>query len=294
VHAVARGRAGLARPLLFAGLMAAGVAARPGGAADTPGWVKWDPGSKSVKMEVVAGNPPSANGGWNFNGFFSGNGTVTVPLGSTVEIAFKNNDQLQHSLVVIAGEGDLPPEGGDPAFPRAFTVKKVEGIPPGGSDRVRFVADKAGRYRWFCGVAGHGVAGMWNWFVVSAEAKAPSVESKAAAAPGGVIHAAEARSPHPALAPDGHAWAAMSEGERLRYLEGFLAAQAVRQAAEAKVPVERLRREGTLAYPFAPSVYKTRLEDYFFYRDRRDLPLHEALAAVNEQLATARGAPSPR
>ncbi len=98
----------------------------------------------------------------------------------------------------------------------------------------------------------------------------------------------------PALAADGHAWAAMTEGEKLRYVEGFLAGQATRQAAErlgrAADPaaltraVEELRREGRLAYPFAPTVYKTRLEDFFFYRDRRDLPLHEALAAVNAQL----------
>jgi hypothetical protein len=111
---------------------------------------------------------------------------------------------------------------------------------------------------------------------------------------GAVSAGAAAPGPHPALAPDGHAWVAMTEGEKLRYLEGFLAGHAVRQAAEAKAPVDRLRREGALVYPFAPTVYKTRLEDFFFYRDRRDLPLHEALAAVNDQLATARGAPSPR
>jgi FtsP/CotA-like multicopper oxidase with cupredoxin domain len=189
VHAVARGRARRVRPPLVVMLLAACLAARPAAAGETPGWMRWDPGSKTVRMEVVSGRPPSANGGWNFNGLYSGNGTVTVPLGSTVQIDFKNEDVLQHSLVVIAGEGDLPTEGGDPAFPRAFTVKKVEGIPPGGSDRVRFTADRPGRYRWFCGVAGHGVAGMWTWFVVSAEAKAPSVESKAAAAPGGATHA---------------------------------------------------------------------------------------------------------
>lgn len=101
--------------------------------------------------------------------------------------------------------------------------------------------------------------------------------------------------PFAALAPDGHAWAAMTDGEKLRYLEGFLAGQAMRQAAErlGNAPadpaaltraVQDLRREGQLAYPFAPTVYKTRLEDFFFYRDRRDLPLHEALAAVNAQL----------
>ncbi len=99
--------------------------------------------------------------------------------------------------------------------------------------------------------------------------------------------AAEGMRPFAAFAPDGHAWAAMSEGEKLRYLEGFLAGHALAQAAAAGVPVDRLRRDGALAYPFAPTVYKTRLEDHLFYTDRRDRPLHEALAAVNDQLKTA-------
>lgn len=128
--------------------------------------------------------------------------------------------------------------------------------------------------------------------------------------------AGEAARPMAALAVDGHAWAAMTEGEKLRYLEGFLAGQALRQAAErlgkrpggppppaaAGLPpeapaapdaaalaaaIESLRRERALAYPFAPTVYKTRLEDFFFYRDRRDMPLHEALAAVNAQIRGA-------
>jgi hypothetical protein len=62
-----------------------------------------------------------------------------------------------------------------------------------------------------------------------------------------------------------------------------LGRDAVEPAALARA-IEALRREGTLAYPFAPTVYKTRLEDFFFYQDRRAMPLHEALAAVNAQL----------
>jgi sulfocyanin len=170
------------RPL-FAGPLAAVFCllalAAPGraAAAETPQWMTYDAAAKRVTMTVTAGENPSVNGGWNFNGYASGNMTITVPLGSTVDIAFKNADQLQHSLVVINGEAPLPPQGGDPAFPRAYTVSLVEGIRPGGSDQVRFTADKAGKYRIFCGVAGHGLAGMWNWLVVSAEAQGPSVET---------------------------------------------------------------------------------------------------------------------
>lgn len=100
--------------------------------------------------------------------------------------------------------------------------------------------------------------------------------------------AADALRPFAAFVPDGHAWAAWSEGEKLRYLEGFLAGRAEAQSAAASRPVDRLRREGALDFPFAPTVYKTRLEDYFFYTDRRDQRLHEALSAVNDQLRVGR------
>lgn len=139
-------------------------------AATRPSWMTWDPATRTVKMRIVSGDPPSVNGGWNYNGYANGDLTITVPVDANVIIDYRNIDQLQHSLVVIDGHSPLPPQGGTPAFPRAFTVRLVEGIPPGGGDVVRFTASKAGRYRIFCGVAGHGLAGMWDWLVVSAEA----------------------------------------------------------------------------------------------------------------------------
>jgi hypothetical protein len=188
--ALVAGLLAVASPAAFAGEAPQG--------ASMPPWMQWDPATKTVRMEIASGNPPSANGGWNFNGYHSGNATIVVPLNASADIAYKNIDQLQHSLVVISGEGPLPPQGGDPAFPRAFSIRKVEGIPPGGSDNVRFTADKAGRYRIFCGVPGHGVAGMWIWFEVSPTAEGPGVVVQAAAAgatPGAPAPATHA-SPH--------------------------------------------------------------------------------------------------
>lgn len=241
---------------------------------ETPDWMTYDAVAKRVKMAIVAGKN-TTNGGWNFNGYAAGTLTITVPVGWNVEMDFRNDDVLPHSLVVMQREEPLPPLDGKPAFPRAFTVDLVPGIPQTRGDTVSFVAKTAGTYRIFCGVPTHGTGGMWDWFVVSADAQFPSARV--------------------AQTLDGHAWARMTEGEKLRYLEGFLAGQAVRQAVErlgrdAVEPaalaraIEALRQEGALTYPFSPTVYKTRLEDFFFYQDRRAMPLHEALAAVNVQL----------
>ncbi|MGH7408448.1 MAG: sulfocyanin-like copper-binding protein, partial [Candidatus Methylomirabilales bacterium] len=96
-----------------------------------------------------------------------------------VEFQNKGLGALPHSLVVINEVTPLPIEGGVPAFPRALTNQLVPGMMAGQNDSFEFVADKEGRFLWFCGVAGHGVTGMWDYLVVSKEATVPSVQVKA-------------------------------------------------------------------------------------------------------------------
>ena len=49
----------------------------------------------------------------------------------------------------------MPNSGGDPAIPRAYTNKVVEGLPQGATDVMRFTAPDSGKYRIICGVPGH-------------------------------------------------------------------------------------------------------------------------------------------
>jgi hypothetical protein len=62
----------------------------------------------------------------------------------------------------------------DPAIPRAYTNKVLEGLAQEGSDVMRFAVPESGTYRIFCGVPGHGLSGMWIWMKVDPAAKAPS------------------------------------------------------------------------------------------------------------------------
>jgi len=48
-------------------------------------------------------------------------------------------------------------------------------LPPQAKDKMRFTAQPAGEYLFFCGVPGHGLAGMWIRLRVSSEAKAPAL-----------------------------------------------------------------------------------------------------------------------
>ena len=139
------------------------------------GWLTADTATNTATFELIAGLT-GLNGALNFNGFRDGGLTLTVPLGWTVVMHFRNHDgMLPHSAVVIPDSTPLPTAPVSPAFDRAFTVRLTEGIPPNGTDDVRFIANKGGAYLIFCGVPGHGVSGMWIRFDVSGSVRTPTL-----------------------------------------------------------------------------------------------------------------------
>jgi hypothetical protein len=140
-----------------------------------PKWLSFDPAAKTARFQLIAGLT-GLNGALNFNGFRDGGLTLVIPVGWTAEIAFKNHDgMLPHSAEVISPQTPLPVQPVSPAIPRAFTLKLATGLPPGGADIMRFAAQPAGQYLIFCGVPGHGAAGMWIRLRVSATAHAPTL-----------------------------------------------------------------------------------------------------------------------
>jgi len=138
-------------------------------------WLSFDPAAKTAKFQLIAGLT-GLNGALNFNGFRDGQLTLVIPVGWKAEIAFKNHDgMLPHSAEVISPQTPLPTQPVSAAIPRAFTLKLAEGLPPQGTDVMRFAAQPAGEYLIFCGVPGHGAAGMWIRLQVSATAKTPAL-----------------------------------------------------------------------------------------------------------------------
>jgi hypothetical protein len=75
---------------------------------------------------------------------------------------------------VIAGEGSIPNSPTDPAIPRAYTTKALEGLPQEATDVMSFPVPENGAYRIICGVPGHGLSGMWIWLKVDPAAKRPA------------------------------------------------------------------------------------------------------------------------
>src|SRR5213595_3992878 len=140
-----------------------------------PTWLSFNTAAKTVRFQLIAGLT-GLNGALNFNGFRDGALTIVVPVGWQTEIDFRNHDgMLPHSAQVIAPQTPLPTEPVGPAIPRAFTFKLVEGLPSEATDIMRFAAQPAGEYLIFCGVPGHGAAGMWIRLRGSATATTPAL-----------------------------------------------------------------------------------------------------------------------
>ncbi len=140
-----------------------------------PTWLKADSTTRTAEFELIAGLT-GLNGALNFNGFRDGGLTLTVPKGWKVLVHFRNHDgMLPHSAEVIQDTQPLPIQPPTPAFDRAFTLKLAEGLPPEGTDDFRFIANREGTFLIYCGVQGHGAAGMWIRLVVSRSARSPSL-----------------------------------------------------------------------------------------------------------------------
>jgi hypothetical protein len=165
------------RLLVLAGLLTCAIAVPARGQEQpvNPAWLSFDAGAKTARFELIAGLT-GLNGGLNFNGFRDGGLTFVVPVGWKAGIEFRNHDgMLPHSAEVIALQKPLPAQPVDPAIPRAFTLQLAAGLPPEGTDVMRFVAQPAGEYLIFCGVPGHGASGMWIRLRVSETAQIPSL-----------------------------------------------------------------------------------------------------------------------
>ena len=156
----------------------AGALVAPAGAdSSSPSWMTVDAPHKTVHFAIQMAENGN-NGTLNFNGYAHGGMTITVPLGWSVKMKVTNAGEgaIPHSLEIIAEKETVPSQGVEPpVFDGAETVNLINGLGVGKSDEVDFTASAAGSYWMFCGVPDHGVGGMWDYFIVSSTATAPSV-----------------------------------------------------------------------------------------------------------------------
>ena len=103
-------------------------------------FVSFDASTNTVTFKLVAGP-------FVFNGFGNGQATLTVPPKSNLVVNFVQDDGTPHSAEVQSGEGAVPNSGGNPAIPRAYTNKVIDGLPQGATDVMKFTVPESGKFR---------------------------------------------------------------------------------------------------------------------------------------------------
>jgi hypothetical protein len=142
-----------------------------------PSWIKNDPAAKAVAMEIVADwNQVARYAKGNvrtdiidFNGYWGGNLTISVPTGWSVRIEFINRSgAFRHSLMVTRtyAQSEMPVKlGVEDAVWGAYT-DPPEGIYPQETAHLSFVARQSGRYFLACARQTHLMDGHWIGFEV--------------------------------------------------------------------------------------------------------------------------------
>lgn len=148
-----------------------------------PKWLRWNPATRTTSFELIAGLTGQVKSPFNFNGYTNGELTLTVPESTTVVLNFVNEDGTPHSAIVIDDKDPMPTMAEEPAIPRAYSVKAIEGLGYFAKDVIRFKAAPAGDYRIFCGVPGHGLSGMWIRLKVAPGTTEPSMAETPAQSP---------------------------------------------------------------------------------------------------------------
>jgi hypothetical protein len=130
-------------------------------------WLSYDAATNTVTFQLIAGP-------FTFNGYRDGGATLLVPSKARIVMNFVNKDGTPHSAIVISGEGAIPSAPTEPAIPRAYTSKVLEGLPQEGKDVMRFPMPESGTFRMVCGVPGHALSGMWIWLKADPAVKQPT------------------------------------------------------------------------------------------------------------------------
>jgi len=165
----------LAGGAVAAVILTLGAAARSVTPPD-PSWLAWNPATRTVTFQLIAGLTGSgAKGPFNFNGYVDGELTLVVPDSASMVVNFINEDGTPHSAVIIADQDPMPNMAENSAIPRAYTIKASEGMGYYQKDVMRFRATPPGGYRIFCGVPGHGLSGMWIRLKIDPSIKAPEM-----------------------------------------------------------------------------------------------------------------------
>lgn len=143
-------------------------------------WISANPSGKTANLRLEAAYK-NINGGFNFNGFSSGNMTVTIPKGWDVQVSFTNDssDDAHSAMIVPYNDRQATNlSASSEAFKNSSTPNSFIGVMKGTKQKFNFIASKAGKYAIVCGVPGHDAAGMWDTLIVSDSASTATISTQ--------------------------------------------------------------------------------------------------------------------
>src|SRR3712207_3364114 len=145
-----------------------------------PSWIQNDASAKRVTIDLTAdwnehlrlAEVPSRTETSDFNGYWGGGMTVVVPTGWSVSISLSNHAKsIRHSLMVTKAyepsERPLRLTEQDAVW-GAYT-SPLEGIRPGETAQLNFIAREPGSYILACARNVHFIEGHWIGFEVRSE-----------------------------------------------------------------------------------------------------------------------------
>ncbi|MCY0902261.1 MAG: sulfocyanin-like copper-binding protein [Firmicutes bacterium] len=137
-------------------------------------WLAYNLHSKTVDLKMFAGQTGN-NGGFNFDGYSMGKLNITIPVGWTVHVTFRNDSSdFPHSLILVPFKDRMHDAFTGAAFAGAETASTGSGLYQGTVSEFAFKASSSGHYAFVCGVPGHAADGMWDSVTISDAAPTPS------------------------------------------------------------------------------------------------------------------------
>lgn len=137
-------------------------------------WLAYNQHSKTVDLKMFAGQTGN-NGGFNFDGYSMGKLNITIPVGWTVHVTFRNDSSdFPHSLILVPFKDRMHDAFTGAALAGAETASIGSGLYQGTVSEFAFKASAAGHFAFVCGVPGHAADGMWDSVTISDAARTPS------------------------------------------------------------------------------------------------------------------------
>lgn len=140
-------------------------------------WMRVNSANRTLNLTVIAGFNAENNGS-NFDGYGSGDMTITVPMNWTVNVYFENRSKHPQSAMVVPYAQRTQKTGFTPALQGASTAKAGQGVSTGGRQNFSFVTSKPGHYALISAVPWQSANGTWDTFVVSTTATRPTLTTK--------------------------------------------------------------------------------------------------------------------